>query len=280
MGFLDDIFSSGSKTNKTTSVSAPADWVTKAAQANYKTAAQIASRPYTAYPFQRIAGFTGDQNKAMTMLSDYAPQAAANGGAFSVPRVIDDIGEGGSIDKYMSPYIDQVLDRTQARIRQATNSAQQWNSNMTSHQAGAFGDARQGIASAQIEDKGIQDMGDAAANAYAAAYDNAMGLRQFDINNLYNSDQATQAHQQAFLQYLDSLYRSGSNQQSLDQNSLELAYQDFLRQQQYPIDQYNLLVAGLNQSPYATTTTTKTKSDTPSTAAQILGTIGSIASIF
>lgn len=279
MGFLDDIFSSGSDTQKSTTQTKLPDWVNKAAKGNYATAVKIASRPYTAYPFQRIAGFSGDQNNAMSMLRNYAPQAAANGGAFSVPRVIDDIGEGGSIDKYMSPYIENVLDRTQTRIRQATDVARQTNAGSL-HQGGAFGDARHGIADAEIEERGIQQMGDAAANAYAAAYDNAMGLRQYDINNLYNSDQATQAHQQAFMQYLDSLYRSGSNQQALDQNSLELAYQDFLRQQNYPIEQYNLLVAGLNSTPYETTTVNKTKVDTPSAAAQILGTIGSIASIF
>lgn len=280
MSFLDDLFKPGSSTQKTTSTTSPTKWVADAAKNNYKTAVNIASRSYTAYPFQRIAGFTGDQKDAMSMLRNYAPQAQANGGAFSVPRVIDNVGPDGDTQRYMNPYIDQVLDRTMARIRQSTDAAHQWNSNMTSHQAGAFGDARQGIADAQIEDKGIQDMGDAAANAYAAAFDNAMGLKQYDINNLFGADQASQAHQKAFLDYLDSLYRSGSNQQSLDQNSLELAYQDFLNQLQYPIDQYNLLVAGLNQSPYETTTTAKTKTPTSSPAADVLGSIGALVSMF
>lgn len=279
MGFLDDVFGAGSDTQKSTTQTKLPEWVNNAAKGNYATAVKIASRPYTAYPFQRISGFSGDQKNAMSMLRDYAPNAQANGGKFSVPRVIDDIGEGGSIDKYMSPYVENVLDRTQTRIRQATDMARQTNAS-SMHQGGAFGDARHGIADAQIEEKGIQQMGDAAANAYAGAFDNAMALREYDINNLYNSDQASLAHQQAFMQYLDSLYRSGSNQQSLDQNSLELAYQDFLRQQNYPIDQYNLLVAGLNSTPYETTTVNKTKVDTPSAAAQILGGIGSIASLF
>lgn len=278
MGFLDGLFDAGSSTQKTSTQNNLPAWVNNAAQNNYKAAVNIASRPYAAYPMQRIAGMTGDQNKAMSMLRDYAPTAAANGGQFGVPRVIDNVGADGSTEKYMTPYIDNVLNRTQARIRQATDMSHQWAGNMAQHQDGAFGDARHGIADAQIEDKGIQDMGDAAANGYAAAYDNAMGLKQYDINNLFGADQASQAHQQDFLNYLDSLYRSGSNQQSLDQNSLELAYQDFLNQQNYPVDQYNLLVAGLNQSPYETSSTTKTKTPTASTGAQILGTIGSIAS--
>lgn len=284
MGFLDDIFGSSNNktsTSTTSSVTLP-DWVDKAAQQNYKTAASIASRPYTAYPFQRIADFTGDQQGAMGMLRNYAPKAQANATPFSAPRLIDDIGEGGSIDAYMSPFVDQVLDRTQNRIRQATDMAKQWQSNTSSHQDGAFGDARHGIADAQIEERGIQQMGDASAEAYAAAYDNAQGLRQFDIGNLFNTENMNMEQQQALMEYIDALYRSGSNQQSLDQQSMRLGYEDFLRQLEYPIEQYNLLTAGLNQSPYGKTVSESSTSKTPgpSVAGQILGSVGNIASLF
>lgn len=284
MGFLDDIFGSSTQktsTSSTSSVQLP-EWVNKAAQANYKTAANIASRPYTPYPFQRIADFTGDQNNAMGMLRNYAPQAQGNASPFGVPRLIDEIGAGGSIDAYMSPYIDNVLDRTQQRIRQATDMGRQWQSNMAAHQDGAFGDARHGIADAQIEERGIQQMGDAAAEAYAAAYDNAQGLRQFDIGNLFNVENMDAQKQQQLLEYVDALYRSGSNQQALDQQSMRLGYEDFLRQLDYPIEQYNLLTAALTQSPYGKTVTESSTSKTPgpSTAGQILGTVGNIASLF
>lgn len=280
MGFLDSIFGSSTKKSTTTSDVKLPQWVDNAAQANYKTAAQIASRPYTPYPFQRIAGFTGDQNTAMGMLRGMAPNAMANGGKFTAPRLIDDIGPGGSIDAYMSPYIDQVLNRTQQRVRQATDMARQWEGNMTAHQDGAFGDARHGIADALIEEKGIQEMGDQAANAYAAAYDNAQGLRQHDIARMFDAQNLTLEQQQQLISYIDSLYRSGSNQQALDQKSMELGYQDFLRQLDYPLEQYNLLVAGLNQSPYGKTVTETSKTPGPSVAGQILGTVGNIASIF
>lgn len=280
MSFLDDLFGSNdTKTSSTSTVVLP-DWVNKAAETNYNTAAKIASRPYVAYPYQRIAGFTGDQNNAMSMLRNYAPTARANGQPFSAPRLIDNIGPGGSIEAYMNPYIDQVLDRTQSRIREATNMAQQWGTNMASHQEGAFGDARQGIAQALTEEKGIAQMRDAAAEAYAAAYDNAQGLRQHDIARMFDAQNVNNQNQRSLLEYIDSLYRSGSNQQALDQQSMELMYQDFLRQQNYPIDQFNLLVAGLNNSPYGKTVTETQTTPAPSTASQILGTVGSIASLF
>lgn len=280
MAFLDSLFDSGSQTNKSTTTTKLPDWVNNAAQTNYNTALSIAQRPYTAYPFQRIAGFTGDQKQAMAMLRNYAPTAVANNTGFSLPRLIDEIGPGGTIDAYMNPYIDNVLNRTQDRIRYATDMAHQWSTNATQHQSGAFGDARHGIADAQIEEKGLQQMGDAAANAYAAAYDNAQGLRQYDIGRMLDAQNMTMQQQQALLNYIDSLYRSGSNQQALSQNSLELAYQDFLNQQQYPIEQYNMLISGLNQTPHETTSVNKNKTATPSTAASILGTVGALASLF
>ncbi|MEN6302248.1 MAG: hypothetical protein ABFC67_05955 [Mizugakiibacter sp.] len=284
MSFLDNLFGSSNQTTKsstTSNVQLPA-WVDNAAQTNYRTAQSLASRPYTPYPFQRIADFSGDQNNAMGMLRNFAPKASAGAEPFKAPRLIDDIGPGGSIDAYMSPYVDQVLNRTQQRIRQATDMSRQWNSNMSAHQAGAFGDARHGIADAQIEERGIQAMGDASAEAYASAYDNAQGLRQFDIGNLFNNLNMNQQQQQAFLEYIDALYRSGSNQQALDQRSMELGYQDFLAQRDYPLEQFNLLVSGLNQSPYGRTVTESSRNTTPgpSTAGQILGTVGNLASLF
>eukprot|EP01030_Chromulinospumella_sphaerica_P016244 gene16244-16054_t len=281
MGFLDGLFDAGESTQKTKTQNKLPDWVNNAAQSNYKAAQNLASRPYQPYSFQRIAGFTGDQNSAMGMLRDYAPTAAANsGGNFALPRVIDNIGgPGGSTEDYMSPYIDNVLNRTEARVRQATNNAHQWSSNAMAHQDGAFGDARHGIADSLIEEKGIQEMGDQSANAYAAAYDNAMGLKQGDIANLLAAKGMNQKDQDQFMSYIDSLYRSGSNQQALSQNSLELAYKDFLAQRDYPVDQYNMLVAGLNQSPYETSSVSKTSTPTASPAAGIASTIGAIASM-
>lgn len=276
MSWLGDLFGA-SDTKTTTSVKFP-DWVNKASQANYGLATQIASRPYTAYPFQRIAGFSGDQKDAMGMLRDLAPDFAKGAGKFEVPRMIDDIGKGGSVDAYMNPFVDNVLDRTSARIREATDMARQFSSNNTAHAAGAFGDARHGIADALIEEKGIQQMGDAAAEGYAAAYGDAQNMRSADIDRMYRTEGVQQQQMDELMQYIDSLYRSGSNQQNMDQSNMDLGYADFLRQLNHPIDQYNLLTAALTQSPYGSSTTNTQPG--PSTAGKIAGGLGSILSLF
>lgn len=276
MGFLDNLFGSSDK-ETTTKVEYP-KWVQDASKANYGIAAQIASRPYAAYPFQRIAGFTGDQKDAMGMLRGMAPSAWANGSGFKVPRMIDEIGKGGTVEAYMNPFVDNVLDRTQQRIRDTADYAKQWQAGMGSHSDGAFGDARHGVADSLIEKEAIQTMGDQAAQGYATAYDNAQTMRNADINRMYQTEDMQLKQQQELLQYIDSLYRSGSNQQALDQNSLDLGYQDFQRQWNYPIEQYNLLTAALTQSPYGSQTTNTEPG--PSKAGQIMGGLGGLLSLF
>jgi len=199
---------------------------------------------------------------------------------FKVPRMIDDIGEGGSVEAYMNPYIDNVLNKTMSRIRDATNLAKQWQSNMGAHAAGAFGDARHGVSDVGIEKAGIREMGDAAATGYAAAYDSAQGMRDADINRLFRTEEFNRQGTDDLMQYIDSLFRSGSNEQALEQSGMDLGYQDFLRQLNWPIEQYNLLAAALSGSPYGQSSTNTTKSPGPSTAASIAGGLGSVLAAY
>lgn len=276
--FLSDLFG-GSKVDAGSKSTKLPGWVDNASKYNYLLAQRIASRPYTAYPGARISGFTGDQKDAMGMLRDYGSTAWKSGSTdFKTPRLIDNIGKGGSIDAYMNPYIDQVLDRTVDRTRQATDVAKQYQSNNTMHAAGAFGDARHGIADAEIEERGINAIKDASAQGYAGAFDNAMSMRNTDINRMYQDEDVNQRRQQQLMSYIDSLYRSGANQQGQRQKSLDMGYADFLRQQNYPIDQYNILTSALNMSPYGTQQTVQQPG--PSLAGQIVGTGFNLADLF
>jgi hypothetical protein len=129
MGIFDALFGP-SETKTTTKVDFP-DWVENASKKNYNLAETIASRPYTPYPFERVADFTGDQSKAMSMLRNLAPMAKSAMGPIDLPRMFEDVGRGGTTEAYMSPYIDNVLDRTmlivsdicnQCRIKPETRS--------------------------------------------------------------------------------------------------------------------------------------------------------------
>lgn len=285
MGFFDNLFSPSTSTSSSTS-SIP-DWMNTAGQNNYNFAQSIAGRPYTPYTGgERIAPMTTDQTNAQSLLEGWKPKELQPGySGMSAPRMIDNIpggpnatGGAGTMNDYMNPYIDNVLNRTQTRIRQATDLAKEWQSGVASHQQGAFGDARHGIADSQIEKQGQQQMGDAAATGYAQAFGDAENQRTNDVNNMYKSIDSNRQGQSSALNYIDSLYRSGSNTQGQQQQNDTLKYQDFLRQLGYPEEQLNTLTAALTGAPHNTTTTTSVPG--PSTGSSLLGTAASFASLF
>lgn len=310
---------SPSKVKTTTTTKLP-DWVDKGGQGLFDLAKLLGTRPYTAYPFPRIAGFTPDQTDAMSMLRGYDPMGSqpdpyqlpedfSFDWNYSTPRMIDNVpggeGEGGgSIEDYMNPYVQNVVDRGMGQLRRAADISHQWQSNAGAHGAGAFGDARHGVADAQIEKNFVDQAGDFAAQQYSNAYDNAQQLRNIDISRLmqqgesdrnfargmygddrnfgrgvYESDMNfARGELDHMLKYIDSLYRSGSNQQNLSQQSLSLGYEDFLRQLGYPQEQLNMMLAALRQTPYGQSQTNATPG--PSTFGTLAGGLGSILSLF
>lgn len=283
-------------------------WLNKAGKSAVQLGTDLASRPYTPYGYQRIADFSGDQKDAMGMLrrgaDSVSPTAGkltpmrkfnpmSNIGNIDMVRLIDRVpgGQGGTIEDYQNPYIDNVLDRTRQRIRQATNYARKWQSDTEANMAGAYGDSRHGVADFLLQKEGMQQEGDAAAQAYAESYNNAQQLRDADINrwldlkqqNIQNDitqkefnnagyldwenlnterqlgqQQANSQAQSDFLRYIDSLFRSGGQQQSLDQKNMDLMYQDFQNQRDYPLQQYNLLLQALNGTPSSSNRTVTT----------------------
>lgn len=274
-------------TDKTTTTTTLPDWVDKAAQQNYGFATQLAQRPYQVYSYPRIAPFAADQTKAMDMLRSYTPKAATGIPDLKLPRLIDAVpgasgGPAGTTQDYMDPYIQNVVNRALATMRESADMGRKA-VGVGAHNANAFGDARQGVEDVGIEERFQKNAGDLAASGYSDAYNNAMSAKGADIDRImqsaqFNSDERTK-QMNDLLTYVDSLYRSGGNQQSQTQRSLDLAKSDFDAQQNDPIAKLNLLISGLTNSPYGKTTTEATPG--PSPASSILSTIGSVlGSIF
>lgn len=178
----------------------------------------INQNPYQQYGANRIAGFSPMQQQAQ--------QNAAN----------MDAGAKGfqeNIGDYMSPYMQNVVDvqkRGAIRDYQVGNTMQQ----AQATQAGAFGGGRDAIQRAERERGLMGTLGSIQAQGSQAAYDQAanqfrQGIQQnLAINQLQN-------------QY-------GGQQQQQAQRPLDMAYQDFLNQQNYPYKQLGFmsdLVRGL-----------------------------------
>ncbi len=137
------------------------------------------------------------------------------------------------------------------------------------------------------------------ANARSDEFGRQLGLQGFLANSgQYNTDLSRvlqsgaqtaglgQLGQQLGLTDINTLLGTGQQQQNIGQQNLDTAYQDFLRQFNYPIENLNLRNATLAGQPYPTSTTTTQTQPGPSTSSQVVGGLtgllglGSILDIF
>ena len=171
----------------------------------------INQNPYQQYGGNRIAGFSPLQMQSF--------QGAANMDAG--PR-----GFQEQVGQYMSPYMQNVVDvekRGAIRDYQVGNTMQQ----AQATQAGAFGGGREAIQRAERERGLMGTLGGIQARGAQAAYDQAanqfrQGIQQgVAVNQLQN-------------QY-------GGQMQQQAQRPLDMAYQDFLNQQNYPYKQLGFM---------------------------------------
>jgi hypothetical protein len=259
-----------------------------------------------------IAGLdtaTAAVNKSITdaqTLGDYAP------GTFTA----FDYGDAGEFDsaaaqKYMSPYIQNVLDVQKARALQDYQELQGAR-NTKAMNAGAFGGSRQGVMEAIAQRSLLQNMGEIDATGMQKAYESAgtmfgadrearMAEERARAAELGRVETGTEASRQfgagQGLSAIDAANRSaaglvalgekeretdiqnaqllesiGKDQMGETQAGLDIGYQDFLRQQGYPAEQLGFYSDVLRGLPVANAgTTTQTGSVYTNPLQQALG---------
>lgn len=187
--------------------------------------------------------------------------------------------------QYMSPYMQSVVDVQSRAARQAAQE-QQAGRAAQAVQAGAFGGSRQAVQEA-IADRELQNrLADIQATGSQQAYQQAAQQFGADRAALMAQEQAQagedRAAQQGALQALgftsqqaqqmvglgetgraadiqsaQLLEAIGKSQMGREQEALDMAYQDFIRQQAYPEQQlqmYSSILRGVPVQPGVTTT--------------------------
>ena len=85
-------------------------------------------------------------------------------------------------------------------------------------------------------------------------------------------------------QAASGMITAGQAERQLDQQSLDLAYGDYMAQKQYPFEMLNFALGALQGIPYETLTSAQAKGNTymqqPSIYGQTLGGLGSLASLY
>jgi hypothetical protein len=222
----------------------------------------INANPYQTYGGQRLQGFTPMQEQAF---QNYATQQVAPElGAGSNIAAFSGLGSmmaGGdymrmatdprSMQSFMSPYMQNVVD---LQKQEATRDYQKGlgGINARATAAGAFGGSRQAIERAEAG----RNLGTTLANIQATgtqnAFDKAQQAQQFGSTlGLQGLGQGIQAGstlgqlgQTRYGQQMgisDAISRAGAVQQAQGQQGLDLAYQDFIQQKNYPYQQMGFM---------------------------------------
>jgi len=282
------LYDSGSQSqpSETTQTTDLPDWAKPYAKDTLAKGAaltDISKNPYQTYGGERIAGFTGLQNKAFQGAENMQPSAQLGlGTGLAGAAGLGALGtnyQGGTFSggqfgnqqaaQYMSPYIEQAM---QPQLREAERASQIQGTQQQAQAvgAGAFGGSRDAIMRAERERNLGQLQGDIRAKGYQTAYEQAgnqfnqdmsRGLQAQQLGEqsrqygaglgmqglqtaLQSAGQLGQLGGQEFgqnmgINQLQAQY--GQQQQQQAQRPLDMAYQDFLNQQNYPYKQLGFM---------------------------------------
>ena len=222
----------------------------------------LTSSPYQAFGGERISQMDPLQQQAYTQASqmgmpgqfDVATGLAGAGG-------LESLGAGnqymmmatspGAQQAFMSPYMQNVVDVQKAAALRDAQKAQLVG-DLGAARQGTYGGARALLAGTERERALQGQLGTIQAQGLQNAYEQAMKNMQFGTTaGLQGAGQATQAaqtlgqlgatEQQAGIDLTKFQSALGAEQRQQQQAALDLAYQDFINQQQYPYKQLGFM---------------------------------------
>lgn len=263
----------------TSSVSIPKEWQDRFNNI-YGMADSAASEPFhkwgeTASDF--VAPVNQQQNTGISGVNaaagsyqpymDSATSAAQAGGQNAELGQLD-------IQKYMSPYIQNVADTTAAQMNQQFQQAQAGQMG-NAIKSGAFGGDRAGLAAAALQNQQAMATGSTMANIYNQGYGQAVNTAQQQQGADLSARQADLARQfqlsgqianlgsqqqQLGLQGAEAQIQAGTLQQQTEQAGKDALIQQFMQEKGYPfqVAQYLANIGGNLGSLYGSETTQTT----------------------
>ncbi len=251
----------------------------------------LSNTPYQAYGGQRTADFNPLQQQAFQGAGNLGPaQQIGTGTQLAGLGGLGALGAGqqyaqqatspGSMQAYMSPYIQNALDpQMREAARQSDIMGQQ--NQARAVQQGAFGGSRSAIVEAERQRNLGQQQSDIYGRGMQSAFEQARQAQQFGSTlGLQGYGQATSAAgalgqlgQTQFgqqQQAMQSQAQMGAQQQARQQQMLDQAYQDFLSQRGHSQQQVAFMSDILRGGPLSQTTQAQYTAP-PSMASQLAG---------
>jgi hypothetical protein len=269
MGVLDFLFEGKPPPQVTTYGSTTTQlppWLEAYTQGLISRSNVIAGEPFQAYPGARIAPLPQDTQRAFDVTRETMGQwqPAVTGAMKPFDQA--------TFEQFRSPYIGGVVDEI-ARLG---------NRNLTENilpsiqdnfiAAGQRGSSRAGEFSNRAVRDVSRDIAGRQAQALQASFDSAMGAYDRGVGRSLG---AAQIGQDLGLRQAAALSGIGDIQQGQAQRNLDLGYQDFLEQREFPRTNVGFLNSALRGVPYSSTASTMGTGPSsvyqPSPLAQIAG---------
>jgi hypothetical protein len=255
----------------------------------------ITESPYQTYGGQRMATATPEQQAVrQNVAAMQQPGQFAAGTGLAAAGGLGALGAGqqymamatdpGAQQAFMSPYMQNVVDlQKQEAIRDAQKG--QLAQNLGAARQGTYGGARQLLAGTERERNLQQNLANIQATGAQKAYEDAIRGMQFGTQaGIQGAQAATQAgatlgqlgigQQQAGIDLAKAQEAFGAMNQAEQQKALDLQYQDFLQQQQYPYKQLGFMSDILRGSANLAATGGKTIYEPPPSVASQIGGLG------
>ena len=287
------------QTKTSTATTTQPAWLTGASQDLASRAEQLSTRPVTPYTGEMAAPLSSDQSTAFQSIRDIiaqmSPQITGAAGTATTgaqeyaaaPAQTVSYSDPGQINadtaKLINPYVDASLAPTLRQIQEQSD-AQKKQIEAQGTEAGAFGDARQGVEEAMLGRDTSMAMGEATGTAYKSAEDAAQAAAENIAQGRLTAGTTTANLAEQALQRLltgtqaplsvagteaGQLYTGTGQQQQAGaveqqtQQAIDTAnLSEFLRQQGWDYNTIQTLASALGAMPsFATTQTTSTQPD-------------------
>ena len=294
--------SKGADTSTTTNAAQLPDYIKPYVERFLPKAEAVSNQPYQQYGGQRLADFSQDTQDAFQMVRDNAKDPltgltnAQNTAAGIAGYQAGNIGTKdwtqADVQGYMNPYVQNVLDVQKRRANQGFQEQQQGR-DASAIQAGAFGGNRRFVQNMAAQRDTNQQMQDMEAQGLASAYQNAQNMFTTDQARMLDASRSneearrlganlgldaaraqtdmTKAGYDLRNAQAEALSSVGAKQQQRQQAGLDMAYQDWQNQRDYPYHQLQQYQALLGGGPAPSSTTSTTSTPPPDFLSQLIG---------
>ena len=256
---LDFLFGSKQAQQTSTSQVQLPEYMEKAASSLVATAGDVAKENFIPYTGPRLAGFSDLEQQAMAQAQQGRGLGGLRGAQAFTAATAAGMPAAADISTYMNPYMTNVADIA-ARELTRRSDMQRVANQAQATQARAFGGSRADIVEAERQRNLQQGLGDIYTQAQARAFDTALKAAQQDRRTQLASGlgMAQTAATADALEASDIQRQLGIGglQRGMDQSILDLGYQQFVQERDFPKHQLGFYSDILRGVPTGSMTTT------------------------